>query len=101
MTGEPGRARDTGLPSAGVVLRTVLIFLLVAGNARGAGTGAWMYNEANALYRHGEFKTAAGRYEDLVSRVCGMVTFFSIWAMPFSRPEKSDTPFWPMSGPSS
>ncbi len=68
MTGEPGRALDSGLPPAGVVLRTVLIFLLVAGNARGARTGERMYNEANALYRQGEFKTAAGRYEEVVSQ---------------------------------
>ena len=64
----PRRALDTGLPSAGTFLHMVLIILLVAGNARGDGTGARMYNDANALYRQGEFKTAAGRYEEVVSQ---------------------------------
>ena len=61
------RALDGAMPPAGPVLLTVLAFLLFAGVA-GTGTGASIYNEANALYRQGEFKEAAGLYEDVVSR---------------------------------
>ena len=54
--------------SANPVSTTLLIFLVFAGGAYGAGTGASTYNEANALYRQGEFRKAAGRYEEVVSR---------------------------------
>ena len=64
----PCRALDTGVPWTVTVLRTVLIVLLVAGNARGDGTGARVYNDANALYRQGKYNTAAIRYEEVVSR---------------------------------
>lgn len=62
------RASETGTSSAGPVAWAVVAVLLLAGSARGAGTGAHGYNEANALYRQGEFRKAAGRYEEVVSR---------------------------------
>ena len=62
------RALETGASSAGPVAWAVVAVLLLAGSARGAGTGAHGYNEANALYRQGEFKKAAGRYEEVVSQ---------------------------------
>lgn len=62
------RALDMTIPSAGSGALTVLVFLLFAGASGAAETGASIYNEANALYRQGEFKKAAGRYEEVVSR---------------------------------
>lgn len=56
------------IPWVDRVSMTALIFLVFAGGAYGAGTGASTYNEANALYRQGEFRKAAGRYEEVVSR---------------------------------
>ncbi|MDE3257079.1 MAG: tetratricopeptide repeat protein [Gemmatimonadota bacterium] len=61
-------ALGSAIPSANPVSTTLLIFLVFAGGAYGAGTGASTYNEANALYRQGEFRKAAGRYEEVVSR---------------------------------
>ncbi len=66
--GKHCRALDAAIPSAGSVSLTVLTFLLFAAAVDGAGTGASIYNEANALYRQGEFRQAAGRYEDVVSQ---------------------------------
>ncbi len=62
------RVSITAVPAAGVVWRTVLVFLLVFGTVGGAGTATQMYNEANALYRKGEFEAAAGRYTEVVSQ---------------------------------
>lgn len=62
------RAVRNAVPPAGPVAMTVLASLLFAGAAPCAGTGASIYNEANALYRRGEFRKAADRYEDVVSR---------------------------------
>lgn len=62
------RALETGASSAGPVAWAAVAVLLLAGSARGAGTGAHGYNEANALYRQGEFRKAAGRYEEVVSQ---------------------------------
>ncbi len=62
------RALDSAVPAAGSALPAVLAFLLFTGAAGGAGTGARIYNEANALYGQGEFKKAAVRYEEVVSR---------------------------------
>ena len=61
-------ALASAIPSADKVSMTALIFVVFAGGAYGAGTGASTYNEANALYRQGEFRKAAGRYEEVVSR---------------------------------
>ncbi len=61
-------ALGSAIPSADKVSMTALIFVVFAGGAYGAGTGASTYNEANALYRQGEFRKAAGRYEEVVSR---------------------------------
>ena len=58
----------SAIPSADKVSMTAMIFVFFAGSAYGAGTGASIYNEANALYRQGEFRKAAGRYEEVVSR---------------------------------
>ena len=93
------RALETGIFSAGPVVWAVVAVLLLAGSARGAGTVAHGYNEANALYRQGEFRKAAGRYEEVLSQGVRNGNVFSIWAMPGSRPVKSAGPFWPMSGP--
>ncbi|MDE2998058.1 MAG: tetratricopeptide repeat protein [Gemmatimonadota bacterium] len=59
------RVLDSGVPAA---LPAVLPFLLFPVAACGAGTGASIYNEANALYGRGEFREAADRYEEVVSR---------------------------------
>ena len=61
-------ALASAIRSADKVSMTALIFVVFAGGAYGAGTGASTYNEANALYRQGEFRKAAGRYEEVVSR---------------------------------
>ena len=61
-------ALASAIPLADKVSMTALIFVVFAGSAYGAGTGASTYNEANALYRQGEFRKAAGRYEEVVSR---------------------------------
>ena len=62
------RALASAIPSADRVSMTALMFVVFTGGAYGAGTGASTYNEANALYRQGEFRKAAGRYEEVVSR---------------------------------
>ena len=61
-------ALGSAIPSAVKVSMTALMFVAFADGARGTGTGASTYNEANALYRQGEFRKAAGRYEEVVSR---------------------------------
>ncbi len=62
------RALDSAVPLAGSAMPAVLVFLLFPGAVCGDGTGASIYNEANALYGQGEFRKAAGRYEEIVSR---------------------------------
>lgn len=62
------RVLDSAVPSAASALPAVLAILLFPGAAGGAGNDARIYNEANTLYGQGEFKKAAGRYEEVVSR---------------------------------
>lgn len=62
------RALNSAVPLAGSALPAVLGFLLFPGAVCGDGTGASIYNEANALYGQGEFRKAADRYEEIVSR---------------------------------
>lgn len=62
------RAMVTGISSTVPVAWAVIVVLLFAGAAGGAGTVAQGYNEANALYRQGKFREAASRYEEVVSQ---------------------------------
>ena len=62
------RALVTGISSQVPVAWAVIAVLLFVGTAGSAGTVAQVYNEANALYRQGEFREAASRYEEVVSQ---------------------------------
>ncbi len=62
------RALVTGISSQVPVAWAVIAVLLFVGTAGSAGTVAQGYNEANALYRQGEFREAASRYEEVVSQ---------------------------------
>ena len=64
-----------------------LVLLLLLGTQLHAGAAAGQYNEANVLYRDGDFAAARRSYLEVVEAPgCKTGDFTTIWAMPALSP---------------